>query len=303
MKRIFILNNCIPVVVLAKVMTCNIKSDVIHSLYSSVGVAERGPVVATHSRSDPNPGASPWQETHKGRCVDSPDGSMSECLVRRALYDVQSPGGRGVRWEWAPLLAPPSRAIVRYEPMPMEMQGVVESAWAAGAGGACGGWRLSPRRGVAAGPRGIRLLRRSAAPPYPRAMPIQPVPPAPPPPAVPLAMYVILIATLAPVPTSYFQLTSVLHIQGSVGELLNCSAGSDDVFDSPAHCTDCTDNIPETVPASWARNGVGDGVVNGSGGGTGGSWGAVCPMCVARLRAGPGLLRLPATHVRRQVCG
>ncbi|RVE52868.1 hypothetical protein evm_002525 [Chilo suppressalis] len=34
--------------------------------------------------------------------------------------------------------------------------------------------------------------------------------------------------------------------------------------------------------------------------GTGGSWGAVCPMCVARLRAGPGLLRLPATHVRRQ---
>lgn len=43
-----------------------------------------------------------------------------ECRVRRSCYSVSSPAGRGARWEWARLCAPPHRDLL-YEPLPMEV--------------------------------------------------------------------------------------------------------------------------------------------------------------------------------------
>lgn len=46
---------------------------------------------------------------------------VSECPVRRSCYSVQSPGGRGARWEWARLADPPRAAELRYDALPMEV--------------------------------------------------------------------------------------------------------------------------------------------------------------------------------------
>ncbi|KAL4720145.1 hypothetical protein ACJJTC_018193, partial [Scirpophaga incertulas] len=97
------------------------------------------------------------------QCFDTPEGGSVCCGVRRSVYDVQSPGGRGLRWEWAALAAP-----LRYEPMPMELQCYVEAAWGAGADSVWWrGWRVCLRRRQCLGPAGRRLLRRAPTPPYP----------------------------------------------------------------------------------------------------------------------------------------
>lgn len=45
----------------------------------------------------------------------------AECAVRRACYSVQSPGGRGARWDWA-LVTDSSRASrLHYDPLPMQV--------------------------------------------------------------------------------------------------------------------------------------------------------------------------------------
>ncbi|KAL0882778.1 hypothetical protein ABMA27_016327 [Loxostege sticticalis] len=91
-----------------------------------------------------------------------------ECLVRRACYGVGSPAGRGVRWEWARLVAPPHAAELHYEPMPMEMQCLMEEAWCGGSESvsACG-WLVNVSRMTARCGAGVRLVRRAPQPPYP----------------------------------------------------------------------------------------------------------------------------------------
>ncbi|XP_063825995.1 LOW QUALITY PROTEIN: protein deltex [Ostrinia nubilalis] len=102
------------------------------------------------------------------QCLDTPEGGSAECLVRRSCYGVGSPAGRGVRWEWARFTAAPHAAELNYEPLPMEMQCVVEEAWCGGAESvAAGGWALSVARMTARAGGHVRLLRRAPQPPYP----------------------------------------------------------------------------------------------------------------------------------------
>ncbi|XP_052741561.1 protein deltex isoform X2 [Bicyclus anynana] len=114
---------------------------------------------------------------------------VEECAVRRACYSVQSPGGRGARWEWARLADPPRAAELRYDPLPMEVQCRLEECWSVGGEAVqWEGWLLCLCSMTARGPRGcaLRLLRRAAHPPYPLARsepppaPLRPPPPAPP---------------------------------------------------------------------------------------------------------------------------
>ncbi|XP_046965613.1 protein deltex [Vanessa cardui] len=106
---------------------------------------------------------------------------VGECAVRRSCYSVQSPGGRGARWEWARLADPPRAAELRYDPLPMEVQCRLEDAWSRGVDAVqWEGWVLCvssmTARGGGAAP--LRLLRRAAHPPYPLTR--SPAPPAPP---------------------------------------------------------------------------------------------------------------------------
>nr|XP_026486505.1 protein deltex [Vanessa tameamea] len=113
---------------------------------------------------------------------------VGECAVRRSCYSVQSPGGRGARWEWARLADPPRAAELRYDPLPMEVQCRLEEAWSRGMDVVqWEGWVLCvssmTARGGGAAP--LRLLRRAAHPPYPltrsTAPPAALTPLAPPP--------------------------------------------------------------------------------------------------------------------------
>ncbi|XP_045773381.1 protein deltex [Maniola jurtina] len=118
---------------------------------------------------------------------------VGECAVRRACYSVQSPGGRGARWEWARLADPPRAAELRYDPLPMEVQCRLEESWTVGSEAVqWEGWLLCLCSMTARGPRGcaLRLLRRAAHPPYPLVRSEPPPAPAPraalpPPPAPP----------------------------------------------------------------------------------------------------------------------
>lgn len=49
------------------------------------------------------------------------DGGSTECGVRRSCYSVQSPAGRGARWEWARFVSPPLGGELNYEPLAMEV--------------------------------------------------------------------------------------------------------------------------------------------------------------------------------------
>ncbi|KAG6456477.1 protein deltex [Manduca sexta] len=113
------------------------------------------------------------------------EGGSVECRVRRACYSVQSPAGRGVRWEWARFVAPPLGGELAYEPLPMEAQCLLEEAWRAGGEAVVWGqWAVSPTRMTARALRGaaVRLLRRAPHPPYPLTRPARTEPPPPPPP-------------------------------------------------------------------------------------------------------------------------
>ncbi|GBP97273.1 Protein deltex [Eumeta japonica] len=127
------------------------------------------------------------------QCTDGTEGieDGAERRVRRACYSAQSPAGRGVRWEWARLAAPPHRAELVYELLPMEVQCRLEEAWARGADTlSLEEWVVQLACMTARGCGGVvRLLRRAAQLPYPRARspapppPALPIPPAPPAPA------------------------------------------------------------------------------------------------------------------------
>ncbi|XP_045517611.1 protein deltex [Pieris brassicae] len=111
--------------------------------------------------------------------------SISECRVRRSCYSVNSPGGRGLRWEWARLADPPRAAELRYDPLPMEVQCRLEEAWERGIEAVSfDGWVVSlssmtAQRHITGLPGVLRLLRRAAHPPYPLTRSTPP-PPAPP---------------------------------------------------------------------------------------------------------------------------
>ncbi|XP_049694070.2 protein deltex isoform X1 [Helicoverpa armigera] len=114
------------------------------------------------------------------QCLDTPEGGSAECDVRRSCYGVTSPAGRGLRWEWAPFVSPPLGGELNYEPLPMEVQCLLEEARARGAESAAfEGWVASLPRMTARGP-GLALLRRAATQPYPRARLPPPHPPPPP---------------------------------------------------------------------------------------------------------------------------
>ncbi|XP_049873351.1 protein deltex isoform X2 [Pectinophora gossypiella] len=112
--------------------------------------------------------------------ADTPDGGTEECPVRRACYSVQSPAGRGVRWEWA-RLSPHHQLELEYDPLPMEVQCLLEETWQRGGDSASwDGWTLAVRRGVARRGAAARAVRRAPQPPYPLARPPAAAPPAPP---------------------------------------------------------------------------------------------------------------------------
>ncbi|XP_068633289.1 protein deltex [Battus philenor] len=111
------------------------------------------------------------------QCSDGPESgggsSGAECPVRRACYSVQSPGGRGARWEWARVAETSRAARLCYEPLPMQVQCRLEEAWCRGAESVSfEGWvaSLACMTARAAAPHAapaLRLLRRAAQPPYP----------------------------------------------------------------------------------------------------------------------------------------
>ncbi|CAH0585409.1 unnamed protein product [Chrysodeixis includens] len=127
------------------------------------------------------------------QCLDNPDsshatcapgGGSAECGVRRACYSVTSPAARGLRWEWARLVSPPLGGELHYEPLPMEVQCLLEEAWAGGGEAVTfDGWVASVSRMTARGGAGLALLRRAPHPPYPLTRPAPaPAPQHPPPP-------------------------------------------------------------------------------------------------------------------------
>ncbi|KAJ8722355.1 hypothetical protein PYW08_004757 [Mythimna loreyi] len=133
------------------------------------------------------------------QCLDTPDGGSVECRVRRACYSVTSPAGRGVRWEWARFVSPPLGGELNYEPLPQEVQCLLEESWAGGGDTVTfDGWVASVPRmtarggGGGGGAGGVALLRRAPHPPYPLTRPSPPPPhkhpqhPPPPPERAPL---------------------------------------------------------------------------------------------------------------------
>lgn len=116
------------------------------------------------------------------QCLDTSDGGAAECRVRRSCYGVQSPAGRGVRWEWASFISPPMGGELNYEPLPMEVQCMMEEAFSLGEENvSAGGWALSLSRMTARRGGRVRLVRRVPHPPYPLTRPAPPQPPPPPP--------------------------------------------------------------------------------------------------------------------------
>ncbi|XP_045536621.1 protein deltex [Papilio machaon] len=107
------------------------------------------------------------------QCSDAPESGTvgAECAVRRACYSVQSPGGRGARWDWALVTDSARASRLHYDPLPMQVQCVLEEAWSQGLETvAFEGWVASLSRMTArarAAPPALRLLRRAAQPPYP----------------------------------------------------------------------------------------------------------------------------------------
>ncbi|XP_026739245.1 protein deltex [Trichoplusia ni] len=133
------------------------------------------------------------------QCMDNPDGSHAscaaggaggagaECGVRRACYSVTSPAARGLRWDWARLVSPPLGGELHYEPLPMEVQCLLEEAWAGGGEAVTfDGWVASVSRMTARGGGGLALLRRGPHPPYPLTRPSAAQHPPPPPERAPL---------------------------------------------------------------------------------------------------------------------
>lgn len=119
------------------------------------------------------------------QCLDNSDGGSAECGVRRSCYSVQSPAGRGARWEWAHFVSPPLGGELNYEPLPMEIQCVLEETWSSGGDTVkfdC--WVASVLRMTVRAPStgALALLRRAPHPPYPltRTEQHQQNPPAPP---------------------------------------------------------------------------------------------------------------------------
>ncbi|XP_053609625.1 protein deltex [Plodia interpunctella] len=93
---------------------------------------------------------------------DTCDGGTAQTLVRRSCYSVQSPGGRGVRWEWTTL------EHAQLEPLSMEVQCHLEEAWSRGAKSVSFlGWAGCLLRMTAHCGGVLRLLRRRVQPPYP----------------------------------------------------------------------------------------------------------------------------------------
>ncbi|CAB3261881.1 unnamed protein product [Arctia plantaginis] len=116
------------------------------------------------------------------QCTDTPDGGSAECGVRRSCYSVQSPAGRGARWEWARFVSPPLGGELNYEPLAMEIQCVLEESWSAGGDTVTfDGWIASVGRMTARAPstNALALLRRAPHPPYPLTRTEQRAPPAP----------------------------------------------------------------------------------------------------------------------------
>ncbi|CAK1580693.1 unnamed protein product [Parnassius mnemosyne] len=124
------------------------------------------------------------------QCSDGPDGVCGgrdggeggagvggggQCAVRRACYSVQSPGGRGARWEWArvPGSARPAPARLHYDTLPMQIQCLLEEAWSSGVETVSfDGWvaslsRMTARTNSSCATAALRLLRRVSQPPYP----------------------------------------------------------------------------------------------------------------------------------------
>ncbi|CAG5045535.1 unnamed protein product [Parnassius apollo] len=119
------------------------------------------------------------------QCSDGADGGRdggegcgvggAQCAVRRACYSVQSPGGRGARWEWAwvPATARPSPARLQYDTLPMQIQCLLEEAWSSGVETVSfDGWvaslsRMTARTNSSCATAALRLLRRVSQPPYP----------------------------------------------------------------------------------------------------------------------------------------
>ncbi|XP_075977891.1 deltex E3 ubiquitin ligase [Anticarsia gemmatalis] len=125
------------------------------------------------------------------QCLDTPDGGSVECGVRRSLYSVQSPAGRGARWEWARFVSPPLGGELNYEPLPMEVQCLLEESWSVGGDTVTfDGWAASIGRMTARSATGgaLALLRRAPHPPYPltRSEPRTSQHPPPPPERAPL---------------------------------------------------------------------------------------------------------------------
>ncbi|KAH9635507.1 hypothetical protein HF086_015000 [Spodoptera exigua] len=120
--------------------------------------------------------------------VDTPEGGSVECRVRRSCYSVTSPAGRGLRWEWARFVTPPLGGELNYEPLPVEVQCLLEESWSGnGEQVSFDGWvasvsRMTARGGGAGagGAGGVALLRRGPQPPYPLTRPAPPHPPPPP---------------------------------------------------------------------------------------------------------------------------